>query len=434
MMDSRLGASFSMAMPFIIVILAISVFFEVNSFETATMVPKSSANLLTSNEENIFGSISLRLRTAAFKHSLPQEQQSCAEISLVDTAPLVECTRDESVADDDANTVTDASKDLLLCSIRLSCKVANKVTGRPNVKLSFPKSFQAIQWSIEPDKSWNYQRTQVVHTLRPTGVHGVLSGTRTTPSVVDIQLLRGKYDDFRAETPKENQTDYGIQLAWAGSTPVQPDDGGGGGGGDVHYVSFQFDVNPLVLLITARNIKDQLSLAITVLTLFLSVIAGVKVVKIIFQLVIDNCLMMRAKRNEEPVPHDIMRRIQVLKEIPERGAADSMQWYDNQVVNPLDTDSTAIEMVERGQGASSSSSSSSSPANLESVGEEKTTDNDSGMKELRREMKTLIKRLSKEKQEMETRLKKEKQEMETRLKKEKQEMETRLISLEQKER
>ena len=421
MMDSRLGASFSLAMPFILVILAISVYFEVNSFETATMVPKNSANL-TSNEDNIFGSISLRLRTAAFRNSLPQEQQSCTQISLVDNALLVNCMRHESITDDD---VTDASKELLLCSIHLSCKVSNKVTGRPNVKLSFPKSFQVIQWSIEPDKSWNYQRTQVMHTLRPTT--GVLSGTRATPSMVDIQLLRGKYDNFRAKTKKENQTDYGIQLAWAGSTLVQPDDGGGAG--NVHYVSFQFDVNPLVLLITARDIKDQLSLVITVLTLFLSVIAGVKGVKMMFQLVIDNCLMMRAKRYNEPAPNDVVTRMQVLKGIHESGVADRRVSSDNQAVYPLDTSSTTIEMVERGQGASSSSPSS--PTKSKSVGEERTTENESGMKDLRREMNTLkviIKGLAKKKQDMEQRLDAEKEDMEKRMTREKADMEQRLIA------
>ena len=80
---------------------------------------------------------------------------------------------------------------MLLCSVHLTCTVSNEVTGRPNVKFSFPKSFQAIQWVIKPDKSWNYQQTQVTHTLRAT--NGVLSGTKATPSVVDIQLLRGKY-------------------------------------------------------------------------------------------------------------------------------------------------------------------------------------------------------------------------------------------------
>ena len=306
MMDTRLGAALTLSMAFIVAILGVSVYSEVNSLETATMVPKNSANLTSAD----FGSISVRLRAAAFKNSLlPKDQQSCDQISLLDDTPLVKCTQEKAAADD-AST---ASKELLLCSIDLSCKVSNEVTGRPNIKFVFPKSFQAIQWSVKPDKSWNYQQTQVTHVLR--AINGVLSGTKTTPSVVDIQMLRGRYDDSRVETKNKIngiQTDYGLQLAWAGSKLVEPEDGGGGGEEDVHYVAFQFDVNPLVLKITAKNIKDQLSLAIAVLALFTTVIAAVKVMKTISQCLIDKIFLLRRGAS---APEDVLRRKQVLEEI-----------------------------------------------------------------------------------------------------------------------
>ena len=295
-------------MPFIVAVLTISVFLGVNAVETATMVPKNNANL-TSTDPNIFGSISLHLRATAFKNSLPQDQQSCEQISLVDSeSPLVDCTNSAVVTNEASKELADT---MLLCSVHLTCAVSNKVTGRPNVKFSFPKSFQAIQWVIKPDKSWNYQQTQVTHTLRAT--NGVLSGTKATPSVVDIQLLRGKYDDLRVEAENKTngiRTDYGLQLAWAGSKLVEPEDGGGGEE-DVHYVSFQFDVNPLVLKITAKNIKDQLSLAISVLALFTSVIAFVKVMKIFSQCLIDKILLRRGAS----APDDVLKRKQVLEEI-----------------------------------------------------------------------------------------------------------------------
>ena len=294
-------------MAFIFAILAVSVYSEVNSLETATMVPKNSANLTSADSDaNIFGSIDLQLRAAAYKNSLPEDQQSCNQISLVDSeSQLVDCFNSVVVVNEVSKELADT---LLLCSVHLTCKVSNKVTGRPNIKFSLPKSFQTIQWTVEPDESWNYQRTQVTHTLRAT--KGILSGTRATPSVVEIQLLRGKYDDLRVETAVENRTDYGLQLAWAGSKLVEPEDGGGGEE-DVHYVSFRFDVNPLVLKITAKNIKDQLSLAISVLALFTSVIAFVKVMKIFSQCLIDKILLRRGAS----APDDVLKRKQVLEEI-----------------------------------------------------------------------------------------------------------------------
>ena len=304
-------------MPFIVAVLTISVFLGVNAVETATMVPKNYANL-TSTDPNIFGSISLHLRATAFKNSLPPDQQSCEQISLVDSeSPLVDCTNSAVVTNEASKELADT---MLLCSVHLTCTVSNKVTGRPNVKFSFPKSFQAIQWVIKPDKSWNYQQTQVTHTLRAT--NGVLSGTKATPSMVNIQLLRGKYDDLRVEAENKTngiRTDYGLQLAWAGSKLVEPEDGGGGEE-DVHYVSFQFDVNPLVLKITAKNIKDQLSLAITVMTLFLSVIAFVKSVKIVCEYVIDKFLLRRGAS----APDDVQMRQSVLGEIKNFAENDIM--------------------------------------------------------------------------------------------------------------
>ena len=148
MMDSRLGAALTLSMAFIFAILAVSVYSEVNSLETATMVPKNSANLTSAD----FGSIRLGLRAAAFKNSLPKDQQSCDQISLLEDTPLVKCTQEEPADDDASKNV----KELLLCPVRLTCKVSNKVTGRPNVKFSLPKSFQTIQWTVESDRSWNY--------------------------------------------------------------------------------------------------------------------------------------------------------------------------------------------------------------------------------------------------------------------------------------
>jgi len=276
------------------------------------------------------------------------------------------------------------------------------VTGRPNVKISFPKQFQAIQWTIEPDQSWNYQRTQVTHTLRATSASGILSGTSAVPTTVDIQLLRGKYNDFRAQTSEENRIDYGIQLALAET--IEPDNPGNEE--KVHYVSFQFDVNPLVLLMEAKNIKDQISLASTVLTLFLSALAGVKVVKAILQRVIDKLLLRRG----EKAPKDVLRRKRVLEEIsqsPLVGEVKKKQHRNKKKINPSESGSTSIGMAEE------------NPGNQDEI---PTSENEaSGMEKLCREVEAL----KKDKQEMEKRLRKEKQEMEQRL-------EARLVALEQK--
>jgi hypothetical protein len=286
---------------------------------------------------------------------------------------------ESSLVDCTSSATNEASEELadtmLLCSVHLSCKVSNKVTGRPNVKVSFPKSFQAIQWTVKPDESWNYQQTQVTHTLR--GTDGVLSGTKVTPSMVEIQVLRGKYDDLRTipRVEAENRYDYGMQLAWAGSTPVEPPQEEETD--VVHYVSFQFDVNPLVLLITAKNIKDQMSLAVDVLTLFLSSLAGVKVVKTIFQCVIDKILLRRGRS----APKDVLRRQQLLEEISKSGVEDEVKQQQQQqvgkkqMVHPAESGSTSIEMPEENQE------------------EVSTSEKENRVEELRRDMETLKKEL-----------------------------------------
>ena len=181
MLDTRLGASFTLAMPFIVVMLCVSVFGAIRTYETQGLIPDVGAELeelLQTGNDNLFGTLKIHIDTVA---SISTAPTVCKDITLeVDILSKLLCSN--STIDE---TPEDLRNNLLFCSIDVTCDIENTVAGDQNVLFSVPKAFQILDWSVRPGESWNFIQYQINHTLRSSikqGVSQTLSGSKLDPT------------------------------------------------------------------------------------------------------------------------------------------------------------------------------------------------------------------------------------------------------------
>ena len=166
MLDTRLGAALTLSMPFIVVILFISIFFGVTTYATSGLVPELNAQEKFDQigDDNLFGTVLLHVDFAAAKGGSRSTDMTCSDaVRLVNPPTLLDC-------EIDPDSVYEAENEqalLLLCSIDVTCIVSNKIAGDQDVTLELLEAVQTMAWSVKPKTSWNHLRTEVNHTLRP---------------------------------------------------------------------------------------------------------------------------------------------------------------------------------------------------------------------------------------------------------------------------
>ena len=234
-------------------------------------------------------------------------------------------------------------EDLLLCTLDIKCLISNKITGNVDVPLELPGNFQTMLWEVQPNKTWNHLQTYINHTLTPstavappsatkegkegTGVTSSLlfAGTKLNPTTLNFGLLRSMLED-QTENKKvglPGGREEGVQLTWAGTTPVESATGPTGA---THFVSFRFGVSSFVLDAKALDSKDMTTLFISVLTLLLSIMSLMHLSKMISERWIDVWLTWYAEKNESyTLPEDVQRRQRVLEEHAITGVPGSSQ-------------------------------------------------------------------------------------------------------------
>jgi hypothetical protein len=120
--------------------------------------------------------------------------------------------------------------------------------------------------------------------------------------------LRGGNDDTTTERI------YGLQLSWLGETKQLSNAGDADTSDGRHHVVFALKVQESVFVserLDKVNLQTRLG---TVLTLMLSAIGIMRVVKAFLELLIDVCLVRRAKKTGQDTPSDVDRRLYILNE------------------------------------------------------------------------------------------------------------------------
>jgi len=151
----------------------------------------------------------------------------------------------------------------------------------------------------------------------------LLAGTKSNPSLLNVGILRSILEDKTTEKKARIASadaaaksafatfDTGVQLTWSGQKLVSSATGPAGAW---HCVSFRFAVAPFVFDVQARDLKDQTTQFISVLTLFLSVMSFMRVLKTFGERLLDRALAWCAGRKGLPAPADVLRRRRVLEE------------------------------------------------------------------------------------------------------------------------
>ena len=112
---------------------------------------------------------------------------------------------------------------------------------------------------------------------------------------MNIGLLRSLHLDKTESGVLKDEEDYrrsGIQLTWTGAKQVESPKGLAEKN---HYVAFRFAVAPFVFQVEARDLKDQTTSFITVLTFCLSAMSVMRIVKTFSELELDRFLNVFGK-------------------------------------------------------------------------------------------------------------------------------------------
>ena len=307
-----------MTVPFIILMLCLYVFGAANTLVNKALVPEIDIFNNNNNDkwfgngnDNIFGILSIDLKTVAFKGSL--NGATCNDIAVLprDTSSLLSCTSTPT-------EVLPENTEVLLCATSLTCTADNTFAGAQDVALSFPTAFQKIAWDVQPGAPWNNVLTQLNNTLSPNS-GTVLSGTATTPTVLNFGVVRGRKidtstgrkNDTSSSSTTKNLPDFGLQVTYSGANKQETKTGPAV---PQHYVAFRFSVSEFILDVSVRD-KQTLQQKVTnVLTLFLSVMSFLHFFKTFGELGIDKLVTFLAKRKNAPIPDDVKRRTAVLEE------------------------------------------------------------------------------------------------------------------------
>ena len=324
MLDTRFGAALTLAMPFVLFMLCVHVFYGVNTYKIESLVPTSPGSVnVSSSSSNKFGKIILRVEAAASKRVLGMDD-NCGSV-LLHTEELSPQMRCKGVMED--VSPLSVSDDVVVCSSLVECHLLDNIAGEQDVVLSLPTAFQVFDWSVVPGKTWHMTRTRFNQTVRASvasavstasGGEGegasILSGTKETPTLVKFGLLKSKLMDeteSRVAGIEDGTTQYGIQLTWSETRREESATGSRSGR---HFVSFRFAVSPFEFHVIVRNLKDTTTMFISVMTLFLSVMSAMRTVKTFAEHFIDEALVWQAKEKGGDVPADVVRRRRVLEE------------------------------------------------------------------------------------------------------------------------
>ena len=127
---------------------------------------------------------------------------------------------------------------------------------------------------------------------------------------MNIGLLRSLHLDKTEEgVLSKNKKDYkrsGVQLTWTGAKQVESPKGLAEKN---HYVAFRFAVAPFVFQVEARDLKDQTTSFITVLTFFLSAMSVMRILKTISEMELDRFLVCIRKNTIFQYPTTISFKI-----------------------------------------------------------------------------------------------------------------------------
>ena len=320
-LDTRLGAAFNLVLILAVVGVLVFVYGEPNVLVTNSLVP---APQIASNDANstTFGKINFYVIAYAPRN------EDCTNLGLPAVGGVssgLSCIGDSSrvTADADPNAdpdtvAADATQQLTVCNVTVACSVKSNFRGTEAVMLTFPDQFQNMEWEVVTSRWSNVNNaTRIRHVLTPSppsaaatpGSTMQLSGTADAPTVLNFGAIRSVLNDTLGSN--EQCSIRGMQLLWRETDRKESTEGTLEG---FHFVLFKIYVEETLFMMTLIDRLTEADKLSMVMSYVLSLIAAMKIAKILLQLLIDKCIICCSKSQNVHLPKDVKDRIEILDE------------------------------------------------------------------------------------------------------------------------
>ena len=310
MLDSRLGAAFTLSLPFVLGIFGVQIFGADNTLKTDGLVPGISLNpRLDALNSTLFNKLYIDLQTFAL---LPGVDCSTAiGFDATQAADMI-CR----VSSGDANITVEGIGMGTKCMLKATCDVSGNLALSSVLLVSLPEVFQKINYTVRAD-SWNgIDADTVVGDAFGPAQGQVLIGSKDSPSQVNFELTRSRYRDSRRvgllgeQVASDVPYRYGLQLSKLKRLLVEDI----GMDEQVHYLAFNFEASDNVYTVEYSDQQSFASQISGMFTFLLSSLALFRFVKSYAELVIDNAYVYLCERRGVPLPEDVHHRTCVLEE------------------------------------------------------------------------------------------------------------------------
>lgn len=267
-LDTRLGASLTLCVPFIVGAIVVFVFTDDNTTEQYSLVPTETVEV-NSDFKNIY---------FEYHSYFANKDPTCDQVQVDHS---MNCTQD---------IISTTNK----CIVSITCAITNDFSGEQLIDMKIPDNQQwaalltyATPWMATQNKFWNVLKSR-------------MTGTKETPSVVSFGARKCKYSNI-----PEMQEQYGLQLQQGTTTLVASKYNSG-----YHYVQIRVTSAETFYLHTVDRKLGFVTQLSTVLTLLISVIGTMHTLKLCLEKAIDKSYLSCCDKT----PEDILRRQGILEE------------------------------------------------------------------------------------------------------------------------
>ena len=268
-LNTRLGAAFTLTIPFIIAAISVFVFTDENLSEQSSLVPTGTV-VFKKQLGNMY---------IEFKTWYANGQNNCENIEI--------------------NSECDFQiQPGLPCVINMTCPIDKDFVGTHNIDFILPDNQQKAVVRVWPDP-WMHQYTEIFRTIETdTG----FSGTKEEPTVLTFGMKKCKYvntvENIEQDGIKINARDLKKQESILGTKDA------------LHVFQLKFSTSESIFMYKIDSKLTLLTQFSTVLTLLISVISSLRTIKLFLQKLIDGTYKCCCKK----FPTDIQRRHDILNE------------------------------------------------------------------------------------------------------------------------
>jgi len=299
MLDTKLGASFTIALVFIVSCICAFVADPINNFVKTSGLEPGTDELL--KQVKNYSKITIAIQTFA-----PQPDAQCDTIQNEAPGDGLTCitTQNKMKIYQDVGTE---------CVFEYECLIGTSIRGTQDFVLELPEAFQYVKWSVtssfwSPDISksrfGNVLATNASLNEQP------LAGTKKDPITLQFGAIRSSpEDDFKMV--KVNA----LQLFWRGTKKrMGAIESTSSSSSYSHYVAFQLQVEENIYRSKLSYKLNPSSMFSVLVAYALTALSVLGTGKMFCQKGIDALMRRRARKTNEKVPSDVLRRERILDE------------------------------------------------------------------------------------------------------------------------